>query len=298
MAKIPIWQFGNRWEALRDYLFHPKEGRIPRPVESTPKERRSDSGADLVLVTLIPANAAVYIFLLRKIDKYSPLTDIIYDSGDFSIVCYLVINLLYSLYLATYYRMIWNPYYSLYEDWNNDRRYFLLYAVFFSGFGIVSMLMLPGLWPLHGVILFIPLMFKKLGTQRLFCEAVDDYLNHTNISGDVDQLVSSGEANAQPIWVQQLISARQLSISFATNFIFWGALFGVLAGVSLAFAYAYPTLGTDWRVGTHQLVSMGLFAIVGVFYVFKTAGGGIKRIRRQLEKGEWEGFSLFRKFWA
>jgi hypothetical protein len=142
------------------------------------------------------------------------------------------------------------------------------------------------------------LVFKKWRTQQFFCDAVDDYLNQTKITGDVDQFVATGMADTQPIWVRQLISARALSISFFTNFVFWGAMLGILAVILLCAAFWQPKIGADWRLGMHQIASLALLSVLAVFIFLKTAGGGIRRIRRQIERGEWEGFTLFRKPWA
>jgi hypothetical protein len=299
MADIKIWQFGSRWEALQDYAFKPMENvGVPRPRERSARERSSDQCPDLVLVTLIPANLAVAYFLLREVDRPISLQTTVFDPEFFSGLCYVLVGLLYSLYLAIYYRVIWNPYYSLYEESDSDRRYFLLYALFASVFGIATMLTLPLLWPIYVVILFVPLVYKKKRTQRLFCDAVDDYLNQTSITGDVDQFVASAQADMQPLWVRQLVSARALSVSFSTNFIFWGCVLGIFAFGLLGLVWLQPTFAADWRLGTHQLASVAFLTILGVFIFMKTAGGGIQRIKRQIERGEWEGFTLFRKPWA
>jgi len=104
----------------------------------------------------------------------------------------------YSIYLGTYYKYIWHPYYSLYERGRNDLPRFIFYASFIVVFSIVAMLVSTFFWPLYVIVIFSYLFLIKWTTQRLFREAVDDYLNQTHVTADVKYLIDSGEARRKP----------------------------------------------------------------------------------------------------
>src|SRR5262249_49362286 len=102
-----------------------------------------------------------------------------------------------------------------------------------------------------------------------------------------------------PTWIRQIISARALAISFALNFIVWGlGAYGLLAAIGLTIAFRDPVLTAGALLGTHQLVSLIIIVLMVAFFILKTGGGGISRLKKQIENGEWEGFSLLRRPWA
>jgi hypothetical protein len=149
-------------------------------------------------------------------------------------------------------------------------------------------------------VLFVALVFKKLRTMRLFCEAVHDYFTTVNVAPDVFNVLNNRQHNLPwiPTWIRQMISARALTISFTRNFIVWGLVYGVLAAAALAIAFNNPVSLAGGLFGTHQLVSVTLIGLMVAFFFLKTGGGGIRRLRNQIENGEWEGFSLLRRPWA
>jgi hypothetical protein len=302
MVDIPIWRFGTRWVALQDYNFHPEDNRqIPLPD----LQRRTEQGGDVALIALIPANLSVFVFLMLglrpNVQKATFFQDLIGNPDNFSIICYLIFVIFYSTYLASYYRTIWSNYYSLFEDRSNDKIYFYLYAFSVAVFSIAAMFLNPLLWPAYVFVLFVALVFKKLKTMRLFCDAVHDYFTKVNVPADVFNVLNNRPHNLDwiPTWIRQLISARALTISFTRNFVVWGlGVYGLLAAVGLTIAFKEPVLTAGGLLGTHQIVSLMLIVLMVAFFILKTGGGGIRRLKNQIENGEWEGFSLLRRPWA
>jgi hypothetical protein len=295
---IPIWRFGTRWINLKDYSFHPDANvAIAEPSERNARRRSWLLAQDAASTTLIGANLTVLIALVTflHVDKKTLFLDLIRWADNFSIICYMVILMFFSIYLGMYYRVIWSRYFGLNEERPNDTNYFLHYAFFLACFSIVSMFLYPLAWPLYIVIIFIPLGFKKFRTMTLFCSAVDDYLSKTNVTNNIAELINNPNPHSIHTWICQLVSARQLSVSFTRNFIFWGLLFGICSGFVVR--YADDTPQTGWTVGTHQLLSIALVVSLVFFFLLKTSGGGIRSIRNQIESGEWNGFTLLRPFW-
>jgi hypothetical protein len=265
--------------------------------------RKQNQSADPVSNILFASVLAVIAILLRNVfseydKKVGLIKHIISSDENSAIVCFLAFLVAYAWYIGKYYRVIWFPYFSLFEEKYNDSSDFIRYAFAVAIISMLGMIIYPLYWPGWIVALFVLLAYKKQRTRKLFCEAVDKYLAAQNIS-DVDHIIRSDEVNNFPLWVRQLISARALSTSFTFSFIIWGVVvFGGASAALLAFAYFNPMLGDGFSVSSFRVVDVIIVFGVIIFWVVKIlGGGGIERLRDQLELGEWGGFPFGRILW-
>lgn len=306
-AVIPISDFGTRWLALKDPDIHLEDHMIiPLPPDDLVQERGGVADVFRLLAGAVSAVfLALFLRLISQINRSVIFHDIISDADNLSLVCYLATLIVYAIYLGVYYRVIWSAYYGLHGSLYviradrrtsgrgpNDNHYFVHYALFLTIFSVGAMLLYPLAWPIYIAISFGALTWKKWRTMNLFCAATDEYLLNKGYS-DIDGLVTS--AGSLPMWVRQIISARQLSISFTRNFVVWGGAFFLCSVMVVFFGGTKPING--WILGTHQMLSLALLVLMVVFFIMKTTGGGIRSIHSQIESGEWRGFTLVRPPW-
>lgn len=296
MAEIPIWRFGNRWESLQitKHKLDSNAEIVPPPPKST-REERIVQATDPVSNNLFQTVLLVMTFLLAYMligFENSKLTLFEYTISSperFSIICYLTTMIFFFWYLSKYYRLIWNSYYSLFEDKCNDTTDFTLYAYLVAIVSIFGMMTFPTYWPGYVVMLFGGLLIKKIKTMRLFRRAVGSYLAECS-APSLNKLISENDLAQKPLWIRQLLSAQRLSVSFTLNFFVWGVLgfgsFGLFGQSMLTHffpASPYPS----------QIVGTTLVVIVVGFYIAKILVG-IAELKKNIELGALLDIGIFR----
>lgn len=306
MTQVPIWRFGSRWEPL-SYWNPPQNENIPVPRkddDDASLEARKQKSTDPItypLFTGVMTLMAVMISVMWSSFSSSGLSAydfIIDDPEHFSIICYLTLLLVYVWYVVHYYSVIWQSYYSLFEERENDTQDFLKYGFSIFFIGVFVLIFFPLYWPIGFLLMFALLALKKYRTMKAFCDAVDTYLHEKSVATNIDYASSEVpcEIVGMPLWARQLISARYLSVSFTRNFLVYGILFGVISFSALYYLPSNPRLAALTGSYAHQIVSGALLVIVFVFYLMKVVGG-IRRLRNQIENGESQGFGLVQRPW-
>jgi uncharacterized membrane protein (DUF485 family) len=273
MMNIPVWRFGNRWEALEKTKYKMSDlEAISSPTPKSTREERIVQATDPVSNNLFQTVLLVMTFLLAYMligfdsSKTTLFNYVVSSPERFSIICYLIIVIFFFWYLGKYYRLIWNSYYSLFEERCNDTTDFTLYAYLVAIVSIVGMMTFPTYWAGYVVILFAGLLIKKIKTMQLFRRAVSGYLAECN-APSLNTLISENNLANRPLWIRQLLSAQRLSVSFTLNFFVWGVLcfgslgfFGELI-INKIFQSQYNS----------QIISAALVIVVAGFYVAKIA---------------------------